>query len=225
MLPHHRAALLFVALGLSPIALSSRADTLPADPRDVEKGRQLGFTRTSSDLDGDRHPEGIVLVNALTGERDPARGSEVILAITAPEVDGKPGKLLWARHVMRDSRQPAHDGEVTAVDLDGDGASELILTWDRSLTDKATDRWGEIYTVRDPLVPQRVWEGPWERDTRRDPTVREGDREWFRREIDFAATRKEAGRALVFKKKYTVIAGVALAAPKLVPERIAVSLR
>ena len=43
------------------------AATLPDDPRQVERGRQLTLTKSKADVDGDRHPETLILVNAMTG--------------------------------------------------------------------------------------------------------------------------------------------------------------
>jgi hypothetical protein len=219
------SSLLFwvLALGAVPTSLSETRLAVPSDPRDLDRSRQLTITKSKADLDGDRQPEAIMLVNAITGERDLARAYEVVVAIAELDRGTKRGALKWARHIMRDTGQPAHHGELTAVDLDGDGVSELIVTWDRGQTEKGTDRWCEIYSARDLIAPRKIWEGVWEQDRRQDPTATE--KTWIRREIDFGKTRREAGRALIFSVK-TVAAG-ANSSPTGEPrvERVEVSLR
>ncbi len=213
------------AFVLASALVLAAAGSLPNDPRQVERGRQLTLTKSKADVDGDHHPETLVLVNAMTGESDPARATEVILGIAAPDQGKSSGPLLWARHVARDTAAPAHDGEVEAVDLDGDGASEVVLSWDRALSDKGVDRWCEIYSVKDPIAPRKVWEGPIERDARRDPKAKPEDRLWMRREFDYSATRKEAGKAIVFSTRRTWADAKPGTPPAVEQERFEVSLR
>ncbi|UCF66694.1 MAG: hypothetical protein JSV80_13015 [Acidobacteriota bacterium] len=215
------ATVMLVGLALA----GKRPTSIPEDPRDVPREAQLTLTRTKTDLDGDGRPEGLVLVNALTGEHAPDRASEVIFGITAPESDGDRGDLLWVRHAMKQTGRPAHDGEMSALDLDGDGVSELILTWDRSLSAERVERWAEIYTLELVENPRKVWEGFWERDSRRDPQTPAAEREWMRREIDYAATRRAAGLGIVFLSTHGMIAGQPLDPPRLVPDRVDVALR
>ncbi len=222
--------IIVVTMGLTTLlaallAAAAKTPHLPQDPRDVPREAQLTTTVVPADLDGDGNQEVLVAVNALTGESDPAKGSEVLFGIAAPSVGNVRGKLLWTRHVMAETGQPAHDGELTAVDLDGDGHSDLVLTWDRSLVAGRVERRAEIYTVHDPAHPRKVWEGEWEVDTRQDKDVAAAKREWRRREIDFGATRREAGQAIVFKKIQAVEAGAKVQPPRVESEWVKVALR
>ena len=219
-----------VTLGLTTLvatlmATSAKTPRLPEDPRDVPREAQLTVTEARADLNGDGNQEVLLAVNALTGETDPARGSEVIFGIAATPTAAERGKLLWSRHVMAETGQAAHDGELTAVDLDGDGRSELILTWDRSLSSTRVERWCEIYTVADTASPRKVWEGAWEKDTRRDKDTPEAKREWMRREVDYGATRRGAGQAIVLKKVQAVEGGVKIDPPRVESEWVKVALR
>lgn len=208
------------------MASSAKLPKLPDDPRDVPRESQLTTTEIRADLDGDGNPETLVAVNALTGESDPAHGSEVLFGVAAAASGGQRGPLYWSRRISAESGQPAHDGELSAVDLDGDGRSELILTWDRALTDLRRERVAEVYVFgRDLGHPRKAWEGWWEKDTRRDPKVPEAQREWVRREIDFGATRRAAGRGISLKSTRTIEAGRKLDPPRVEQEWIDVSLR
>ena len=109
--------------------------------------------------------------------------------------------------------------------MDGDGASEVVLSWDRSLSDKGVDRWCEIYSLRDPVAPRKVWEGQIERGARRDPQAKPEDKLWMRREFDYSATRKEAGKAIVFSTRRTLASDKPGNPPAVALERIEVPLR
>ncbi len=197
---------------------------LPRDPRDVPRVAELTVTRTVTDLDGDGRREGVILVVALTGEKDPARATEVLLG-TWDASAGEKGELLWSRHVVAETGQPAHDGEMEILDLDGDGQQEIVLSWNRGLRPGLVDRWAEIWTVPDPRHPVKVWEGPWGRDTRLDRETPAGRKESFQREIDYGATRAAKGRALVFRDTWRMIAGKVLDPPRVTTKRVEVLLR
>jgi hypothetical protein len=219
-----------VVLGMTTLfatlrAAPPRTSRLPEDPRDVPREAQLAVVQTSADLDADGRHEALLTVNALTGEPDPARGSEVIFGIAQGAPKGERGALLWTRHVLAETGRPAHDGDMTAVDLDGDGHIELILTWDRSLSADRTERWGEVYVIADPARPRRVWEGVWETDTRRDKGTPESQKQWNRREVDYRATRGEAGQAIVFRITRHVEGGLKVEPPRSESEWAKVALR
>ena len=223
------AAFVLVLL-LTPVSAKSRksgeAGALPDDPRDLPSAQLLENTRAGADLDGDGVDEGLVLVNALTGAREPEKASEVIVGVLGPEGSGGTrAPLLWSRFVARETSEPAHSGEITAVDLDGDGGSELMISWDRSIAEKKRERWAEIWCSDAPGVMRKVWEGIWEIDTRRDPDTPDTERQRFSVDIDYGATRRLAGRGLVLKKTHTMIAGKALDAPRVTSETLRVRLR
>lgn len=216
------ATMLLVGFSLA----AKRAPQLPDDPRDVPREAQLTMTKTKADLDGDGHNEELLLVNALTGNKDPAKASEVIVGVVAPQTNkGRRGALLWSMRISQQTGAAAHNGNIEILDLDGDGNSEMVLSWDRSVRGESVSRWAQIYAMKSPASPSMVWEGVWEQDTRRDTQISATDKEWFERSIDYSGTRKAAGRAIVFRKIHKVIAGKTLEPPRVVSERVAVALR
>lgn len=198
---------------------------LPSDPRDIPVKAILTSLHAKADLNGDGPVEEVVLIEALTGKADPAKATEIIVGVAGTAPEGTRGPLLWRYEIAKETGQPAHGGEVATVDLDGDGRSEMILTWDRSVTQGLVDRCGVVWAFENLGAPRRVWEGSWERDTRRHEATPPAEREKYRREIDYSATRREAGRAIVFKKAYGMIAGRPLDPPRVSEERVDVVLR
>jgi hypothetical protein len=222
------AVLLIGVLSLPPVqARSAKGDTrLPEDPRDVPTEALLSQVRTQADLDGDGVKEELWLVNALTGEREPSEATEVIFGIVAGARQGESRpELLFSRHVSAATGQPAHHGELMALDLDGDGGSEVLLTWSRSVDETVRERWAEIYAVDPPFQPRRVWEGHWLRDTSDRSDLPAEQQNHFEREIDYGATRAAAGVAIVFEKTVYVAAGQRLDPPRTTEQKIAVRLR
>lgn len=218
--------LLAVLTAAQGIALAVETiGTVPQDPRQVPVGARMNYTRSSADLDGDGRPETLVIVTAITSERDPAKGTEVIVGVIEGKVPADKGALLWTRHLAAATGRPAHGGDLQAADVDGDRRNELVLTWDRSLTAEKLDRWAEIWVFDDLSRPRKVWEGQWELDTRKDPETPVASREFVKRSIDYGATRQAAGRAIVFTKSYGMSAGRALNPPRSVAERVDVGLR
>ena len=224
-------ASLVLALALSPVSAKSRkaddAGVLPLDPRDISGPQLLERTRAGADLDGDGVPEILMLVNALTGAREPEHASEVIVGILGgPEGTGeRRAALLWARHVAQETGRPAHSGEIAVVDLDGDGGSELMITWDRAVARTKRERWTEIWCMDAPGKMRKVWEGIWEVDTRRDPETPDTEKQRFSVEVDFGKTRRLAGKGLVLKKTHAVIAGKTLEEPRVTIETLRMRLR
>ncbi|MCU0230983.1 MAG: hypothetical protein MUC67_06340 [Acidobacteria bacterium] len=228
MSPNRIAAARWLALALvvqgTALAIEGVA-TVPSDPRQVPLAARMNYTRSSADLDGDGKPETLVIVTAITSAKEPAKGTEVVVGVIDGRAPADKGQLLWSRQIMAATGRPAHGGDVQAVDVDGDRRNELILTWDRSLSAEKVDRWGEIWVFDDLVRPRRVWEGQWEQDTRKDPDTPVASREFMKRTIDYGATRKAAGRAVVFQKSFGMTAGRALNPPRVVEERVDVGLR
>lgn len=223
---------LATVLVLSPLTQakprgSTGAGALPKDPRDIPGPQLLEKTRAGADLDGDGVSEILLLVNALTGAREPEHASEVIVGILGgPEGTGEErAALLWARHVAHETGRPAHSGEIAVVDLDGDGGSELMITWDRATAATKRERWTEIWCMDAPGKMRKVWEGIWEIDTRRDPDTPDTEKQRFSIEVDFGKTRRLAGRGIVLKKTHVVIAGKTLEEPRVTLDTLRVRLR
>jgi hypothetical protein len=126
---------------------------------------------------------------------------------------------------MHKSGRPAHTGEFSVVDLDGDGGSELILTWDSSLVPEKTERMTEIWAIDGPGRLRKVWSGPWEIDTMRDPDTAEGEQKHVVRAIDYGKTRALAGGGIVFTKTIHAVAGERLAEPTVTTQSVSLRLR
>jgi hypothetical protein len=171
----------------------------------------------TADLDGDGEKEQVVLVNWLTGKTDVATAIDVILAAYGgPE---EPGPPLWVRSVLDETGGPCHHGELGAADIEGDGASEFMVTYGTSSGPDHTRRSGELFRWEKGTA-RLVWTGTMELDTSRDPETPAAEREVYRRTIDLARTLGSRGRTLYFTKEVRVAAGVELPEPRVLTESV-----
>jgi hypothetical protein len=110
------------------------------------------------------------------------------------------------------------NGNLEIVDLDGDGLSDIVVSYESYAEPLIEQRLGEVI-VHGPSGFRTAWTGPFEYDsTRAARGVPAERRDRYSREIDIARTRGEHGRTLHFTKEVVAVAGERLAEPKLVQE-------
>lgn len=206
-------ALLSCILVLS--APASAAGDPVDDPRGLKGGRVLGRTLMTADLDGDGDKEQVVLVNWLTGKKDVERAFDILLAVYRSPED--PGPPLWTRSVLATSGGPCHHGDLGLADLEGNGASEMWVTYDASPREEARERRGELYRWETGEA-RLIWAGVLERDNTRDPQTPDTEKEAFKRQADLAKTLGARGKSIFFEKTVRVAAGVELPTPRVIAE-------
>jgi hypothetical protein len=109
-------------------------------------------------------------------------------------------------------------GDVELVDLDGDGAAEIVVSYEQGGNPLVQRRAGEVI-VREPSGFRVAWTGDMEYDaTRAARDVPADRRDRFLRRLDAAATLKTRGITLFMTKKVIAVAGERLAEPKEVRE-------
>jgi hypothetical protein len=110
------------------------------------------------------------------------------------------------------------DGNLELVDLDGDGHSDIVVSYESYAEPLVEQRLGEVI-VHGAGGFRTAWTGPLEYDsTRAARGVPAERRDRYSREIDIPRTRGEHGRALHFTKEVVAVAGERLAEPKIVQE-------
>jgi hypothetical protein len=185
------------------------------DPLAVETRWVISRTLLSTDLDGDGAQEQVVLVNRLTGQRERTAAMDVLLGIYRGS--GDEGALLWSRSILRATGGPCHGGEVTLVDLEGNGPPELFLSYSVSAAPDRYQRRGELFRWENGAV-RKVWSGILALDTSRDETTPPAERTRFERELDLPRTLASRGRTLFLTKRIHVAAGMELPTPRTIGE-------
>ncbi len=158
----------------------------------------------------------VAMVTYLTGKKDDAGGVNVRLEVLRREANALVS--LYARDYGKESGGFVGRGDVELVDLDGDGAAEIVVTYDQQGNPLVQRRPGEVI-VRDPAGFRVAWTGDMEYDaTRAARDVPADRRDRFLRKLDAAATLKTRGITLFMTKKVIAVAGERLAEPKEVRE-------
>lgn len=159
------------------------------------------------------------LVAAATyfpGKREKAEAVNVKMMVFR-DLDGTLSPLYTRDFGQERGVHTAH-GELQLVDLDGDGANEIIVSYETLADPLIRERRGEVI-VYDGGSFHPAWEGVIEFDaTRAARKVAAERRDHYKREIDIAATLKTRGRTLFFDKTVVAVAGQRLDAPSTVQE-------
>ena len=176
----------------------------------------LASTVLTAPVTGSGTKQVICVATYFTGKKDKANAVNVRLEIF--EQKGETLSPIYSRDFGRELGGFIADGNLEMLDLDRDGAQEIIVSFD---------------SFKEPLIEQRLaevilhgdsgfltaWAGPMEYDATkaaRDVPVERRDR--FRRRFDFEKTLRSRGSTLFISKYMIAVAGERLATPKIVEE-------
>lgn len=158
----------------------------------------------------------VSMTTCFTGKKDEANGVDVRLDVFRR--DGKKLVPVWSRDYGKENGGYVGRGEVQLVDLDGDGVSEIVVTYEDSKTPLVQRKAGEV-VVFDRSGFRVAWSGDMEYDaTRAARDVPQDRRDRFVRTLDVPATVKTRGITLFSVKKIIAVAGERLPAPREVRE-------
>jgi hypothetical protein len=158
----------------------------------------------------------VAVTTYFTGKKDEARGVNVRLDVYRRDA----GALVsvYTRDYGAENGGYVGRGELELVDLDSDGVSEIVVTYESSKEKLVRERKGEVL-VRDPSAFRVAWAGSMELDATqavRDVPVERRDS--LRRKLDLASTLKTRGITLFFTKTMIAVAGEKLPQPQSVQE-------
>jgi hypothetical protein len=206
----------FLALVAAPLA--ARADT----SLDAYKAMGLkatavlsGTVLTARVVPGD-DKQVVAVTTYFTGKKDEAHGVNVRLDVWRR--DAASLVSLYTRDFGAENGGYVGRGELELVDLDNDGVSEIIVTYDNSKEKLVQERRGEVI-VREPAAFRVAWAGSMELDATqavRDVPAERRDR--FQRKLDLPSTIKTRGITLFFTKTMIAVAGEKLPQPQTVQE-------
>jgi hypothetical protein len=158
----------------------------------------------------------VCVATYLTGKSDKEKAVNVKLGVFDTEGD----RLVerYVRDLGRERGGLIGNADLNVFDLDHDGMSELIVSFDDFADPLVEQRPGEILAFRNGKF-EAVWSGYFEYDaTRAARTVPEELRDRYVRDIDFAATLQTRGITLFMNKTMVAVAGERLAEEQVIQE-------
>ena len=158
----------------------------------------------------------VAAVTYMTGKKDKADAVNVRLEVFA--TSGGTLTNIYSRDLGSENGGYVGRGDLEIVDLNGDGVSEIVVTYDNYRDTLIQERRGEVLLYGANGF-ERVWDGPMKYDaTRAARSVPAERRDRYKREVDVVETLRTKGDALVMKKTMIAVAGERLEQPKVVLE-------
>jgi hypothetical protein len=160
--------------------------------------------------------EVVAVVTFLTGKKDEAAALDVRLEIYRRERDTLVS--IFGKDVGSENGGYVGRGELSLLDLDGDGVNEIGLYYDNLKNRLVTERTLEVI-VYDDSAYRVAWSGAVEYDaTKAVRDVPQDRRDRYLRKLDFANTRRTKGLTLFMTKIMISVAGERLPQPRQMQE-------
>lgn len=215
-----RRAVLFAAALLAVLGMGLPARAQPS--LDVYKAMGIvhtdvlsGSLLTSKVIPGD-DKQVVALVTYFTGAS--REDDAVNVTLTVFRKDGESLVPIYTRDYGKENGGPVGRGELVLLDLDGDGANEIMVTFDSAKEKLVEERRGEVI-LHDDSGFRVAWSGAMEYDaTKAVRDVPQERRDKFVRKFDSRNTLKTHGVTLFMTKKMIVVAGERLASPREMQE-------
>lgn len=202
--------------GLALSALPATAGVEAYAAMGIDKGKVISATQTTARvLPGDAK-QLVCLVAYFSGTNEKNPVVKLRLAVLE-ESDGK-YTPVWEQDFSAKYEGNVGEGNLELLDLDRDGQSEIVVTFDLFTEPLIRQRFGEVI-VWDEDGFKTGWSGWFEYDATkavRDVPVERRDH--FIRELDLINTLRTRGVTLFFNKTMIAVAGERLVEPKVVEE-------
>jgi hypothetical protein len=158
----------------------------------------------------------VAIVTHFTGRKDDADAVDVRLEVYRK--DGAALVSVYSRDLGKENGGFVGRGDLELLDLDGDGVSEIVVSYDQLGNPMVQRRAGEVI-VHEPAGFRVAWSGDLEYDaTRAARDVPQDRRDRFVRRLDPGATIRTHGITLFMTKKVIAVAGERLPEPKEIRE-------
>jgi len=182
----------------------------------IDKGKVISATlMTARVLPGD-DKQLVCLVAYLSGKRE--KNAAVKLRLAVLRVSEGSYTMVWEQDFSAKYGGSVGEGNLELLDLDRDGQSEIIVSFDLFSDPLIRQRLGEVIVWEQDGF-KTAWSGLFEYDATkavRDVPVERRDH--FIRELDLISTLRTRGVTLFFNKTMIAVAGQRLAEPKVVEE-------
>ena len=210
------AVVVSMMLLIVPAAVEAQQGTkaykaLGLKPQDVLTGTVLKSKVVPSDQD-----QIVCIATYMTGKGEKADAVNVRLGVFDSFGEGL--VVLYTRDFGREHAGYIANGDLLVMDIDRDGISEIIVSYDDFSDPLIEQRMAEII-LHDGQKLDTAWSGLVEYDATkaaRDLPVERRDR--YVREFDWGNTMRTRGATLFLKKRVIAVAGERLPEPRVVEE-------
>jgi len=205
---------LLSALLLSTLPIAAGVEAYAA--MGIDKGMVISATQAMARVLPGDDKQIVCLVAYFSGKKEKNIEVKLRLAIIRDD-DGK-YTTVWDHDLSAKYGGNVGEGDLQLFDLDRDGQSEIIVTFDLFSDPLIRQRLGEVIVWEEDGF-KTGWSGPFEYDATkavRDIPAERRDR--FTRELDLANTLRTRGVTLFFNKTMIAVAGERLAEPKVIEE-------
>jgi len=182
----------------------------------IDKGKVISATQTTSRVLPGDDKQVVCLVAYFTGKTEKTAAIKLRLAV----LDRSDGEytMVWEQDFSAKYGGNVGEGNLELLDLDRDGQSEIVVSFDLFSDPLIRQRFGEVI-VWDEDRFKTGWSGPFEYDaTKAVRDVPAERRDHFIRELDLISTMRTRGVTLFFNKTMIAVAGERLSEPKVVEE-------
>jgi hypothetical protein len=214
---HVRIALLVsMVLLVAPVAVEAQQGTKAYKALGLKPQAVLTGTVVKARVLPSNQEQVICIATYLTGKGD--KGDAVNVRLGVFDNFGEGLVTLYTRDFGKDEEGYVANGDLLVMDIDRDGISEIIVSFDDYSDPLIERRLAEII-LHDGQKLDTAWSGLVEYDATkaaRDVPVERRDR--FVRDFDWSNTMRTRGATLFLKKKVIAVAGERLPEPRVVEE-------
>jgi hypothetical protein len=214
---HVRIALLVsMVLLVAPVAVEAQQGTKAYKALGLKPQAVLTGTVVKARVLPSNQEQVICIATYLTGKGD--KGDAVNVRLGVFDNFGEGLVTLYTRDFGKDEEGYVANGDLLVMDIDRDGISEIIVSFDDYSDPLIEQRLAEII-LHDGQKLDTAWSGLVEYDATkaaRDVPVERRDR--FVRDFDWSNTMRTRGATLFLKKKVIAVAGERLPEPRVVEE-------
>lgn len=182
----------------------------------IDKGKVISATQTISRVLPGDDKQVVCLVAYFTGKTEKTAAIKLRLAVL--DRSDEKYTIVWEQDFSAKYGGNVGEGNLELLDLDRDGQSEIVVSFDLFSDPLIRQRLGEVI-VWDEDRFKTGWSGLFEYDATkavRDVPVERRDH--FIRELDMISTMRTRGVTLFFNKTMIAVAGERLSEPKVVEE-------
>jgi len=214
---HVRIALLVsMVLLVAPAVVEAQQGTKAYKALGLKPQKVLTGTVVKARVVPSNQEQVICIATYLTGKGD--KGDAVNVRLGVFDDFGEGLVTLYTRDFGKDEEGYVANGDLLVMDIDRDGISEIVVSFDDYSDPLIERRLAEII-LHDGQKLDTAWSGLVEYDATkaaRDVPVERRDR--FVRDFDWSNTMRTRGATLFLKKKVIAVAGERLPEPRVVEE-------